>query len=306
MLRSFILAGLMTATAVGSVAPAYAQWRVDNRSQQRPDQAQGDGGARQEGRRQWQDNRQAQPQPQPRPQAQAQVQPRPQPQPQPRNEGDMRRGGGGPVMSQERREGQWQQRADRPADQDRRQAQPAAANDDRYRRGNGGDGRQDWRNDNRRGDQRDWRNDPRADNRRSDDNRRWNDRRDYDGRGTAWTKDNRRFDDRTRWADQRRWNNNWRQDRRYDWSSYRARYGDRFRVGRYYAPRGWSYGYRPVTVGFFLSSLLYSNNYWLDDPYSYRLPPAYGAMRWVRYYDDALLVDTRDGYVVDVIRDFFW
>jgi hypothetical protein len=29
-------------------------------------------------------------------------------------------------------------------------------------------------------------------------------------------------------------------------------------------------------------------------------------MRWIRYYDDALLVDIRDGYVVDVIHDFFW
>ncbi|WP_342449817.1 RcnB family protein [Sphingomonas jejuensis] len=36
------------------------------------------------------------------------------------------------------------------------------------------------------------------------------------------------------------------------------------------------------------------------------MPPAYGSYRWVRYYDDALLVDVRSGYVVDVIYDFFW
>ena len=116
----------------------------------------------------------------------------------------------------------------------------------------------------------------------------------------------RRFDERTRWNNQRRWDNGWRQDRRYDWRSYRNRYGDRYRVGRYYAPRGWSYGYRSFSVGLFLNDLLYANNYWINDPYAYRLPPAYGTLRWIRYYDDALLVDVRDGYVVDVIRDFFW
>jgi len=29
-------------------------------------------------------------------------------------------------------------------------------------------------------------------------------------------------------------------------------------------------------------------------------------MRWIRYYDDALLVDTWNGEVVDVIYNFFW
>ena len=38
----------------------------------------------------------------------------------------------------------------------------------------------------------------------------------------------------------------------------------------------------------------------------YRLPPAWGPYRWVRYWDDALLVDTRTGMVVDVIYSFFW
>jgi hypothetical protein len=36
------------------------------------------------------------------------------------------------------------------------------------------------------------------------------------------------------------------------------------------------------------------------------LPPAYGPYRWVRYYDDVLLVDIRSGYVVDMINNFFW
>ncbi|MGI8612320.1 MAG: RcnB family protein [Sphingomicrobium sp.] len=36
------------------------------------------------------------------------------------------------------------------------------------------------------------------------------------------------------------------------------------------------------------------------------MPYAPTGYRWIRYYDDALLVDTWDGRVVDVIRDFFW
>jgi hypothetical protein len=29
-------------------------------------------------------------------------------------------------------------------------------------------------------------------------------------------------------------------------------------------------------------------------------------LRWVRFYDDLLLVDVRRGYVVDVIRNVYW
>jgi hypothetical protein len=174
-------------------------------------------------------------------------------------------------------------------------------NDRNDRRDDGRDDRPGWNND-RGNDRQDWRNAGRNDDRRWNDNRggnsgNWN--------GANWN-NGRRFDDRTRWSNQQRWNNGWRQDRRYDWQGYRNRYGDRFRMGNYYAPRGWDYGYRRFSIGIVLNSLLYSNSYWLDDPYAYRLPPAYGSLRWVRYYDDAMLVDIRDGYVVDVIHDFFW
>ncbi len=36
------------------------------------------------------------------------------------------------------------------------------------------------------------------------------------------------------------------------------------------------------------------------------MPPAEYGTRWVRYYDDVLLVDTYTGEVIDVIHDFFW
>ena len=43
-----------------------------------------------------------------------------------------------------------------------------------------------------------------------------------------------------------------------------------------------------------------------NDPWAYRLPEAYDDFRWVRYYNDALLVDVYTGEVVDVIQNIFW
>jgi hypothetical protein len=103
-----------------------------------------------------------------------------------------------------------------------------------------------------------------------------------------------------------RWDrHDWRRDNRYDWRSYRDKHRHIYRVGRYYSPYS-SWSYRRLSVGFYLDSLFYSNRYWIGDPYYYRLPPAYGPYRWVRYYDDALLVDIYSGEVVDVIYDVFW
>jgi hypothetical protein len=36
------------------------------------------------------------------------------------------------------------------------------------------------------------------------------------------------------------------------------------------------------------------------------LPASYDSYRWVRYYDDVILVDMRSGRIVDIIYDFFW
>ena len=103
-----------------------------------------------------------------------------------------------------------------------------------------------------------------------------------------------------------RWNRDWRSDGRYDWNRYRSGNRYTYRLPRYYAPGGWSYGYRRFSIGVTLQSVLWGQNYWIDDPYSYRLPPAYGPYRWVRYYNDALLVDIRSGEVVDTVYDIFW
>lgn len=131
----------------------------------------------------------------------------------------------------------------------------------------------------------------------------------YDQRGQIANRDRRNdYRGRPNYAsnDRRSWNNNWRNDRRYDWNRYRNYNRGAFHLPRYYAPYGWNGGYRRFSIGFRLAAPLFGQNYWIDDPYDYRLPAAYGPYRWVRYYGDAILVDVRSGNVVDVIHDIFW
>ena len=165
----------------------------------------------------------------------------------------------------------------------------------------------DW---NRRdGDQRDWDRD-RRDRRDRDWNRRDRDRN-WDQRG--WRdRDQRdwRERDQRQWRnerrDYRRWDRRgWRNDRRYDWQRYRVANRRLYTLGRYYAPYR-DHSYRRFNIGFTISNVFFGSRYWISDPWRYRLPTVYGPYRWVRYYDDVLLVDTYSGEVVDVIYDFFW
>ncbi len=117
------------------------------------------------------------------------------------------------------------------------------------------------------------------------------------GRSQGWRGNDRRND--------RQWDRTWRNNSRYDWSNYRSRNRTVYRLGRYNAPYS-SYRYSRIGVGFTLGSPFYRQNYWLSDPWQYRLPEVYGPYRWVRYYDDVVLVDVYTGQVVDVIYDFFW
>lgn len=231
---------------------------------------------------------------QPRPQQQAD-QPRPQPQAQfnpDQNRGgrpDFRGGNG-------RSGGQWR------GDRGDRGVNPNVQGVPGYRGDRGGtpgnpDRRTDWRgNDNRGG------------NVRGNDNRggdwRNNGNRGNDWRGNAGRNDNRYTD---RGGNNRgAWNRDWRGDNRYDWSRRRQYDRNAFHLPRYYAPHGWNYGYRRFTIGFTLNAGLFANNYWIEDPYYYGLPEAYGPYRWVRYYNDALLVDIYSGEVVDTVYDIFW
>lgn len=100
------------------------------------------------------------------------------------------------------------------------------------------------------------------------------------------------------------WNRNWRNDHRYDWHNWRQHHGSRYHVGHYHDPFGW--GYAPFYVGWRLWPAYYAQSYWIADPWEYRLPPAPPGTRWIRYYNDAVLVDEWTGEVLDVIQGFFW
>lgn len=141
------------------------------------------------------------------------------------------------------------------------------------------DGWRDGRRDGWRGDRRNWRR----------DDWRWG----WNGR-PGW--DNRDF---------RRWDNRWRSNRSYDWFDFRRSNHSIFRPGPYYAPFR-SHRYSRLSIGFFLDSLFFQPRFFINDPWAYHLPPAYGPYQWVRYYDDVVLVDIYTGEVVDVIHDFFW
>ena len=120
-----------------------------------------------------------------------------------------------------------------------------------------------------------------------------------------WNQDRREIRRDNRRDDRRNWNRSWRDDNRYDWRRFRDSNRFVFRVQPYYSPyRG--YGYSRFSIGQFLDQLFWGRNYWISDPWTYRLPAAPYGYQWVRYYNDVVLVDTYSGEIVDVIYDFFW
>jgi Ni/Co efflux regulator RcnB len=109
---------------------------------------------------------------------------------------------------------------------------------------------------------------------------------------------------RVRPTSQPQWSTHWRNNSRYDWQNHRRHHRSWFHLGFYYDPFGW--GYSPYQIGWRLWPSYYSSRYWINDPWQYRLPYAPAGTQWVRYYNDAVLVDTWSGQVVDVIYNFFW
>jgi Ni/Co efflux regulator RcnB len=99
------------------------------------------------------------------------------------------------------------------------------------------------------------------------------------------------------------WNPDWRNDRRYDWRDRRRHHRSLFHFGIFIDPFGWDY--QPFSIGYRMWPAYYGNQYWID-PGVYGLPyPPPGAV-WIRYWNDAILVDTYTGTVIDVIPGFFW
>lgn len=330
MMRTWI-ASLLMATTLAPVA-ASAQDAGGGRDGRRGEwgRTRGDAGQMDRSRREDAPRDQARPQPQPQPQAQPQAQPqfgqqRPDRPGRPdrgydqradRNDGarygmdqryPRRQNAIGELPRSDADRRNWQDR-----DQDRGQG-----NGGRGTRGPDRDGRPDLAGDNRDGrDRRDTlrQGDGRRDDWRNDDRRDWQNDRRQDaqrrayGYGYGYGGNNGWRDqayDRNRFEDRRAWNRGWRTENRYDWTRYRSTNRNAYHLPRYYAPYGWS-SYRRLSIGLSLAPQLWGQNYWIADPWSYRLPDAYGQYRWVRYYDDALLVDLDSGQVVDAVYGIFW
>lgn len=87
-----------------------------------------------------------------------------------------------------------------------------------------------------------------------------------------------------------------------DWRAYRGQNRNLYRGGNWRS----DYRYQEFRPGARLGAGYFSQRYWISDPWRYRLPPTGFGQRWVRFYNDVLLVDTRSGRVIDVIRGFYW
>lgn len=115
-------------------------------------------------------------------------------------------------------------------------------------------------------------------------------------------RDAQRWGDRSDVRRERRDVREAKRELREDWRDYRARNRALFKRGNWHS----RYPYRVFRPGIRISAGYYSPRYMIADPWRYRLPRIRSYQRWVRHYDDLLLIDIRRGVVVDVIRNFYW
>lgn len=87
-----------------------------------------------------------------------------------------------------------------------------------------------------------------------------------------------------------------------DWRGWRNQNRNLYARGNWKAP----FRYQTFRAGSRIAPSYFGQRYWIVDPWRYRLPPARANTRWVRHYNDVLLVDYRRGIVIDVIRNFYW
>ncbi len=87
-----------------------------------------------------------------------------------------------------------------------------------------------------------------------------------------------------------------------DWRGHRDRNRAIYARGNWNAP----FRYQTFRPGVAIGRPYYAQRYWIADPGRYRLPPARPGLRWVRHYNDVLLIDSRRGRVIDVKRNFYW
>jgi Ni/Co efflux regulator RcnB len=151
-------------------------------------------------------------------------------------------------------------------------------------------GRRDFDRDRREFDNR--RFDGRQFDNRQLDNRRFDNRQGFAGRGFDNRFDNRRYQGPPPRGGQR--------------FSYNGRNFYRFRSTPYVWPRGYNYGSFRWTLNSILPSIFLNQSYYID-PYAYGLPWADPGYQWVQVGNDALLIDTFTGLIVDIVPGvFYW
>ena len=94
-----------------------------------------------------------------------------------------------------------------------------------------------------------------------------------------------------------------RRETREDWRDYRRTHRNVFTRPAFTWPRG--YSYRRLSVGATLDRLFWGPQYRLNYG-TYRLPYPGRNRAWVRYGNDALLINTRNGRVITVYNNFFY
>lgn len=86
------------------------------------------------------------------------------------------------------------------------------------------------------------------------------------------------------------WQRNFRAQQRHRWQPY-------------HRPEGWYF--RRWVFGMVLPTFFWTRQYWIENYWEFGLPdPPYGYV-WVRYGDDALLVNVRSGYILQTVYDLF-
>jgi len=89
---------------------------------------------------------------------------------------------------------------------------------------------------------------------------------------------------------------------RNDWRGYRAANRDLYRGGAWRS----NFRYQTFRPGARIGVGLFAPRYYINDFGRYRLPRPGFNQRWVRHYNDVILVDIRRGIVIDAIRGFYW
>lgn len=112
----------------------------------------------------------------------------------------------------------------------------------------------------------------------------------------------RHYGDRHDVREERRDLRDARREYREDWREYRRKHRHLYARGDWRSHHRY-HAFRP---GARIERGYYGQRHVIADPWRYRLPRVRAHMRWVRHYDDVLLVNMRTGRLVEVHRDFFW